>query len=82
MVGDPGARIGEQKRRGRTQGELNSKKECSAVNHRHCLAPIWKEKKMRSVGFTWGYTYCITLGYQMDLKAKCLLEQALMDKVW
>lgn len=75
MVREPGARNGERRRRGRMCGELSSKnEEGSAVNHRHCLAPIWKEKKMRSVGFTWGYTCCITLGYQMDLETKQLLE--------
>jgi len=73
-AGELGARNGER-RTGRTCGELSSKNgEGGAVNHRHCLAPTWKEKKMRSVGFMWGYTCCITLGYLMDLETKMLLE--------
>lgn len=75
MVGEPDVRNGERRRRGRTHGELSSKNgEDGAVNHRHCLASIWKENKTRSVCFTWGYTCCITLDYQLDLETKWLLE--------
>lgn len=44
----------------------------SAVNHMNCLAPTWKEKKKRSVGFAWGS--------HVDLE-KCLLERAIRDKI-
>lgn len=71
---------GIEEEEGEDVGWLSSQnREGSAVNHINCLAPTWKEKKRRSVGFAWGFTCCI--GYQMDLETKCLLERTIRDKI-
>lgn len=76
MVRGAGSRNGEWRKRESMCGKFSSQnREGSAVNHMNCLAPAWKEKERRSVGFAWGFTCPITLGYQMDLETKCHREQ-------